>query len=363
MSGQKIVWLLLLNIGCLAIGFVGGRTWESAVDSKKPAAGRPHFDFIAANSNPFWDTVVAGARAAADEYDVDLVVYTPSGQPGDQTAQLVQVEAQGSDGVAISPVAPNEQSLLLSRLATKTLLVTVDNDAPQSLRHCYVGTNNFMAGKMCAKVVQEALPEGGKIVVFIGAADRANAQERLRGFRAQVVGDVSPSDESDHSLEKPYGDEKWTVLQTYVDGLDPAKAAENVKKSLEEHPDTNCMVGLYSYNGPVCLTVLKERDKVSDIKIIAFDDNEETLDGIENGGIYATVVQGNYEYGYEAVRLLISLYNSNERSVPLAGSGSVYLPCSVVSRENVADHRFKIAERLADHQEPVESDRIEAKSG
>ncbi|QEG35998.1 substrate-binding domain-containing protein [Bythopirellula goksoeyrii] len=291
------------------------------------------------------------------------MVHTPSGKPGDQTNQLVQVESQGSNGVAISPVAPNEQSLLLSRLATKTLLVTVDNDAPPSLRHCYVGTNNFMAGKMCAKVVHEALPEGGKIVVFIGAADRANAQERLRGFHAHIVGDDSPSDESDYPLEKPYSDETWTVLQTYVDGLDPAKAAENVKKALDEHPDVNCMVGLYSYNGPVCLEVLKEKNKVSDMKIIAFDDNEATLEGVENGEIYATVVQGNYEYGYETVRLLTSLYNSNERSVPLAGAGSVFLPCSVVTNDNVSEHRTKLARRLADHQKLMESDKSEAQPG
>ena len=108
------------------------------------------------------------------------------------------------------------------------------------------------------------------------------------------------------------------------------------------------MVGLYGYNGPACLKVLKERKLLGEIKIVAFDEHEATLDGIANGEIYATAVQGTYEYGFESVRLLASLYNSNEHSVPLGGAGFVFLPCSVVTKENVAEHRAKLAERVSD---------------
>ncbi|QEG35999.1 hypothetical protein [Bythopirellula goksoeyrii] len=67
MSGQKILGLLLLAVVCLGLGFVGGRTWEAGIVAGNHSVGKPQFDLIAAASNPFWDTVVAGARAAADE--------------------------------------------------------------------------------------------------------------------------------------------------------------------------------------------------------------------------------------------------------------------------------------------------------
>ena len=227
MNRQKTIGFPLLIIGCLAVGFIARGYWDGK--AKATPAGKPHFDFIVGGPDPFWNTAVAGARDAANEYGVELVVHTPSGKPADQTNVLAQVEAHGSSGVAISPIAPDDQSLLLSRLATKSLLVTFDNDAPQSLRHCYVGTNNYVAGKMCAKVVKRALPEGGKIVVFIGDVERENAKERLRGFHAHLVDDNTMSEDFDYPLDNPYG-EKWTVVQTYLDGQDATQAEENVKR-------------------------------------------------------------------------------------------------------------------------------------
>lgn len=361
-SSMQKYWLPLAMIGCVALGFIGRGFWDAAASPKStsPFADKTQFDFIVGGPDPFWNTVVAGARAAADQYGVDLVVHTPSGKPADQTNELAEVEARGSSGVAISPIAPDEQSLLLSRLATKSLLVTFDNDAPQSLRHCYVGTNNYLAGKICAKAVEDALPEGGKIVVFIGDVERDNAKERLRGFHAQLVGENKMSDEEDYPLNQPYG-EKWTVIQTYLDDQNPEQAQENVKQSLKDHPDIDCMVGLYGYNGPACLAVLKESDKLSDIKIVAFDEHDATLDGIAKGEIAATVVQGTYEYGFESVRLLTSLHNSNEHSIPLAGTGFVFLPCSVVTKDNLEEHRAKLAKRLEDNKSRVDSGKMAAK--
>ncbi len=359
---SKSIWLPLSLIGCLVVGFIARGYWESIAETKTTSTGKPHFDFIVGGPDPFWDTVVAGAQAAADEYGVDLEVHTPSGRPADQTIELAKVESKGSNGVAISPIAPDEQSLLLSRLATKSILVTFDNDAPQSLRHCYVGTNNFVAGKMCAKVVEEALPDGGNIVVFIGDVERDNAKERLRGFHSQLVGADSKSEEADYPLKKAYGD-KWIVMETYLDDQDSKQAEENVKNAIEQHKDIDCMVGLYGYNGPACLKVLKDEEKIGDIKIVAFDEHEATLEGVANGAIFATVVQGTYEYGFESVRLLTSLFNSNEHSIPLGGTGFVFLPCSVVNQENIADHREKLDKRLASNKSSSQTDSAKTNAG
>jgi ribose transport system substrate-binding protein len=212
---------------------------------------------------------------------------------------------------------------------------------------------------MCTNVVREALPVGGKIVVFIGDIERQNAKERLRGFHDSLIGVAAESEDVDYPMTKPYGNDQWTVVQTYLDGQDPKQAVTNVRKALEEHPDVDCLVGLYGYNGPACLEVvdeLKEQNpKRSDkIKIVAFDEHEATLDGVAGARIYATVVQGTYEYGFETVRLLTTLYESNEHSVPLAGTGFVFLPCSVIKKDDVAGYRDKVAKRLARNKKTID---------
>ena len=64
------------------------------------------------------------------------------------------------------------------------------------------------------------------------------------------------------------------------------------------------MVVNWSYNGPAILNAVREAGKVGKVKIIAFDEAEETLAGISAGAIEATVVQQPYEFGYQAIHKL-----------------------------------------------------------
>ena len=59
-------------------------------------------------------------------------------------------------------------------------------------------------------------------------------------------------------------------------------------------------------HGPILLRVLRDLDKLGKIKLVTFDDDEQTLGGLESGDIYATIAQDPYKYGYEAVDMLAS---------------------------------------------------------
>jgi ribose transport system substrate-binding protein len=107
------------------------------------------------------------------------------------------------------------------------------------------------------------------------------------------------------------------------------------------------MVGLYGYNGPACLKVLDELNKLDDIMIVAFDEHEETLEGVAKGQIRATVVQNTFQYGYESVRLLKTWSSGKEHLEPLRGTGYMYLPCEIVTKDNVAEHRANLTKRLS----------------
>jgi ribose transport system substrate-binding protein len=61
------------------------------------------------------------------------------------------------------------------------------------------------------------------------------------------------------------------------------------------------MVGLYSYNGPAILAAVRAAGKAGKVKIVCFDDDTATLDGIAAGDIYGTVVQISTRIGYETI--------------------------------------------------------------
>ncbi|MEM8864146.1 MAG: substrate-binding domain-containing protein [Planctomycetota bacterium] len=348
MSGQRFLTWIVVAAVCVAGGYFtrGLLTSEENSTQESRSSGPPQLDFIVGGPDDFWRLTIAGAKDAAKEFGAELNVHIPGGSPEEQLTALTQVSAKPSDGIAISPIAPDDESLVISRLASKAHVVTFDNDAPQSLRHCYVGTNNYEAGRLCAKAVRQALPDGGQVAVFIGDDERNNARERRRGFYDELLGLRSTQEVGAYPPNEQIEGNGFTIVKTYLDGQNPEKAEENAKQALEEHPDLNVVVGLYGYNGPRCLKAVRAAEKIGDVKIIAFDEHEETLQGIADGDIDATIIQDPYEYGYESIRLLVTLHKRTETAVPLGGTGTVFLPCRVVEQDTVADYREKLAQRI-----------------
>ena len=72
----------------------------------------------------------------------------------------------------------------------------------------------------------------------------------------------------------------------------------------DQEPDLACLVGLYAYNPPQLLLAVKDQKKLGQVKIVAFDENRETLQGIRDGHIVGTVVQQPFEFGYQSIKTL-----------------------------------------------------------
>lgn len=347
MSSPVRVLLIFGIVVCIAAAIYS----RSVVSTDAPAPpGTTRIALFAAHDDPFWEIVVAGARKSAKDNNAVLEVKMPVEEEGvtSQTNALVQLDRKKFDGIAISPRSPNEQARLISQLAAELFVVTVDNDAPQSVRHCYVGTNNFSAGKMAVALIERALPNGGKIALFVGDNERQNARDRRLAIISQLSGVEDDPRVEEVALDQPIDTGKYTVAATYLDGGDPKVAVSNVKQALQDHPDLECLLALYDYNGTACHDVLAEVGKLGKVKIVAFDENETTLKGIENGEIVGTVVQDPFRYGYEAVRVLTQMHNDKTMlSLPERASGSILLSCAIVDHENIDEFRRQLESRLA----------------
>jgi ABC-type sugar transport system substrate-binding protein len=94
------------------------------------------------------------------------------------------------------------------------------------------------------------------------------------------------------------------------------------------------------------MKVLKEDDQLGKIKVVTFDDAPETLQGVEEGHIFAALAQDSFGFGYESVRILCDLKRGDSVAVPLGGRGAVYYGIEVVKSDNVAKYRQRVAEQL-----------------
>ena len=96
-----------------------------------------------------------------------------------------------------------------------------------------------------------------------------------------------------------------------------------------------CFVGLWAYNPPAILSAVKDKDLLGKVKIVGFDENDATLQGIADGHIYGTIVQNPFEFGYQSVRLMASLAKGDKSVLPK--DGILYVPHRVISKEGGND--------------------------
>jgi len=292
---------------------------------KNTGAGKRHkLAFVTNNASDFWTIARKGTEKAAGELpnaDVEFRINS-DGTAAEQQRVVDDLLAKGIAGIAISPVDPVNQLQMLNRAAQQALVITQDSDAPSSNRVCYIGTDNVTAGRQAGDLVKEALPQGGKIMVFVGTLDAANAQQRYQGLKEVLQGS------------------NIQILDVRTDSTDRVRAKSNAADTLVNQPDIGGMVGLWSYNGPAIVGAVRDAGKTGQVKIVAFDEEDETLNGIKEESIYATVVQQPFEFGYQSMKLIARILDGDRSGIP--ASKQIFVPTLAIKKADVDEFASKV---------------------
>jgi ribose transport system substrate-binding protein len=303
--------------------------------------------YVTNGIDPFWVIAAAGVKSAAKDFGVEAQTLMPPKGVVDQKRMIEDALAKGIDGLAISPIDAANQVEFIDRAGTVTNVITQDSDAPESNRLCFIGMDNYKAGREAGKLIKEAIPEGGKVMIFVGRLEQLNAQQRRQGVIDELV-DAPMQDGNNLTLTPPADVAKgdtYEVVGTLTDGFDYAKAKANAEDTMASHPDIACMVGLFAYNIPNCLQAVEGAGKLNQIKLVSFDEAADTLEGIASGTVHGTVSQQPYEYGYQSIRILKGLAQGDESVLP--EGGTLEVPVVIVKKDNVAEFQTKLAELMA----------------
>jgi ribose transport system substrate-binding protein len=278
-------------------------------------------------SNAFWSLLRRGGELcaeAAGNLNLEFCFVTNATVEAQQQILRSLIE-DGVDGIAVSPIDGEEQIAVLNEIAAKTLLVCVDSDAVGSKRVCYIGSDNVAAGRQAADLIKAALPEGGKIALFAGHVAAQNASERIEGIQGELTGS------------------NIQIVDILEDGGRKEVAMKNVEETMARHPDLVGMVGIYGYDGPAILATLRKAGRVGEIKIVCFDDYDETMAGVAAGEIYGTVVQRPFEMGLKAIYAM-EHYLAGDKSH--LAEGKSFLPTLPVTNENLEPYQVWRNHRL-----------------
>src|SRR5262249_11469646 len=99
----------------------------------------------------------------------------------------------------------------------------------------------------------------------------------------------------------------------------------------------------------------RQQGKLGQIKIVGFDEDEATLDGVAAGHVHGAVVQRPEEMGAQTVRLLALLGADPKAELPKeVKAGVLTVPERVVRKADVADSRKDLGARRAARPAPAE---------
>jgi ribose transport system substrate-binding protein len=346
MTCRELIRSCALLATILSISFLVPGCNQNKGNGKKTVA------FVTNGVDPFWVLAKRGVEKAGEDLDVNVIVKMPTKGVADQKRMVQELLAQNVDGIAISPIDPVNQNELLNEIASRSILITQDSDAPDSPRECYIGVDNYTAGRMCGELVKDALPDGGEVMLFVGRLGQANARERRQGVIDELMDRSHDSSRYDEPGKEIKG-EKYTVLDTRTDDFDHPQAKANAEDAIAKYPNLKCMVGLFAYNPPLCLEAIRDAGKLNEIKVVSFDENEVSLQGIVDGTVEGTVAQNPYEYGYQSVKMLKALSNGDKSLVP--DDKIIHIPAEKITKHNVDEFWAVLKSRLGKSDQKSES--------
>ncbi|MEP3478306.1 MAG: sugar-binding protein [Fuerstiella sp.] len=343
---MRRIWCLTLLacVSVMATGCDGPDKNDSKSGSNTTASENTvRVAFVTNQIADFWKIAEAGANDAAAEFDVEVdVVMPPEATAVVQKQKVEDLLTSGVQAVAISPLDANNQTEWLNTLAERVPLITHDSDAPASNRLMYIGMDNYAAGRACGELVKKGLPDGGNVLLTIGRLEQDNSKYRRQGVidvlldRDRNAAYYKEQTDAWDPTEGEIAGDKYTIVATITDQGKKELAQSKAEDALNAYDDLNAMVGLFEYNPPALYQALKKANKLGQIALIGFDENDVTLQAIKDGECVGTVVQNPYEYGYQSVKILKELLDGKEDVIP--ESMYIDIPPRSITKDNVDEY-------------------------
>jgi len=314
---KKQIVIILMVMLSVSLVFAGGQ--QEGGDSEKKDQLRIAF-VSPLVGHPYWVTVAEGVENASEELGISSRESGPVGDVNIDT-QIRDIEtaiASKVDGILTMALNPEAFTPVINRaVAAGIPVVLIDTDAPNSNRNVYAGTSNWDAGFAAGEAMVKATSGNAKIGIITGAIDADNLNQRIDGFKKAIssatgmaVVDIQDSNSN-------------MLIQT-----------EKAQSMLQANPDLDAFFGTDATSAIAIAKIVEEKGLAGKVKIVGFDDLDETIDYIKSGTVYATTVQRNYMMGYMGIEILNDIINGNAPAESVIDTG-----VTIVTTANVTSYK------------------------
>jgi ribose transport system substrate-binding protein len=240
----------------------------------------------------FWQTVHAGANAAGEQFNVDILWNGPPMET--EYSRQIQIMdsmiARHVDGIALAATDRNALNASIDRAASQKIPVTIfDSGVDTTNFRTFVATDNYAGGQAGARKLAELIGGAGPVGMVNNAPGSLSTMERERGFKDVII------------KEFP----RIKIVAEQYSMSDRAKGLAATENILTAHEN---LVGIFASAEPASVAAgqaLKSRYLTGKIKLVGFDSSEQLINDLKEGVIDALIAQDAFKMGFEAVRTVV----------------------------------------------------------
>jgi len=195
---------------------------------------------------------------------------------------------------------PTDSQSLSSAVAmankAKIPVITLDRSVTSGTVATFIASNNIQAGKMAADEIIKALGGHGSVVDLQGTIGTSAEADREQGFTQEIA--TAPG---------------ITVVARQTASFDRSTALNVMQNILQAHPNIN---GVFAQNDEMALGALKalQQSGKTGVAIVGIDGEQEVVNDIQQGLIYADIAQQPTQEGVLGVKYAVELLQG--KSIP-----------------------------------------------
>lgn len=280
-------------------------------------------------SNPYWQYVKEGAERAAKERNAIVEFQGPDSASIDEGIKLINMAyAAKVSGIIVYAQDEKRYTPVINKVVEGNIpLITIDSDAENSKRLAYVGTDNVASGMAGAKELIKQVGKEGRIAIIMGGKNAKNQIERVNGFKDYI------NKNSQLTIETIESSDSYLL-----------EAELAAKKILIDNSDVKAIFCTSALDGVGAAKAIEKLNMKGKVKIICFDDLQETLEYIKKGVITSTIVQKPDLMGYKAVNIIMDIIEGKE------SKGIFFTDVFVIRKDNVNQYKKEQGEHISEIQ-------------
>lgn len=272
------------------------------------------------DTGEFWMSVNSGMEAAAEKYNMTVITMSPDSELDEevQEKQVKKLISQEVDALAVAPIDSFDKPDYLEEISKKKIpAVSFDtgfafSDLP------YIGIDNYETGYKLAEELAEQLNHEGQVGIVAGDLKQKGHRERVEGFEEYM--------RNEPKMQVGFVESGYANLQM---------SEQKVRTLMSQYPQVK---GIMATSAVTAMGLVDElRD--TEIKIVAVDEQADSLEAVEKGEITALAAQSGYQIGYETICYIEQLRKKENLEK------NYELKVDILTPDNIAEYRRQHEEK------------------